>query len=228
MNAVRAATAAVSSIAVATAILAAHAAGDRPAAAVPDAGQTFYACARQPAAGGQSPVEIVDPATQPTCPAGYLRLSWKVGAASAAPSGPAGPAGPEGLRGPTGPQGRAGPTGPNGGTGPAGPAGDRGPDGVALTPVIKQVDLEGPHSRVARKRLTLQCGAGYRVLSGGGRIEPTAPNNRSPNFAITSNRPLNANVWIIVADRVNDNPASLIDKWWLTGQAFCERIEPNR
>jgi hypothetical protein len=226
MNAVRGATVVVSALAVATGVVTAHAAGGGTRA-IPDAGQTFFACAREPAPGAQSPVMIVDPATHPTCPDGYLRLSWKVGAPNNAPPGPAGPAGPQGFQGPTGPEGPQGPTGPNGGIGAAGPPGDRGPNGILLAPSIKYVDLEGTHSRSSRKRLTLRCGAGFRVLSGGGRIEPRAPNNRSPNFAITSNRPLNVNTWVVEADRVNDNPASLTDKWWLVGQAACEHIEPN-
>ena len=107
------------------------------------------------------------------------------------------------------------------------PAGDRGTDGTSLPPVVKYVDLEGPHSTVSRKRLTLTCGAGYRVLSGGGRIEPAAPNNRSPDFAITSNRPLNVSNRVIVADRVTDTLASVTDKRWLVGQATCERMVPG-
>ena len=226
MNPVRAATVVVSALAVVTGVFAAHAAGDG-ANAIPNAGGVFYACARTPTAIGQgTPVLIVDPATTPTCPAGYLRLTWKTGAASTG-SGPAGPAGPEGLRGPSGSPGPVGPAGPDGGAGPVGPPGDRGPAGASLPPVIKYVDLEGPHSKSIRKRLTIICGAGYRVLSGGGRIEPSAPNNRSPNFALTSNRPLNVNTWVIVADRVNDNISSATDTWWLVGQASCERIQPE-
>ena len=98
MNPVRWATVVVSVLAVATAVSTAYGVGNN-AAAIPDAGLTFYACARAPTAVGQgTPVLIIDPITTPTCPAGYLRLSWKTGAASTG-TGPAGPAGPEGLRG---------------------------------------------------------------------------------------------------------------------------------
>lgn len=94
--------------------------------------------------------------------------------------GPSGPAGPQGERGAVGPPGPAGPQGERGPIGPVGDPGEQGEDGPAGQQDpggepgvgVQNAGLSSCRTiaeQSRRKSISLSCGTGETLLSGGGQ-----------------------------------------------------------
>lgn len=117
-------------------------------ASVPDASGVIHGCRK----ASDGSVRVIDTASTPTCPSGYVALNWSQ----------AGPAGPAGAAGPAGP------------AGPAGAAGPAGLSDVHIASDQRSVGQAQPGSSPALVRIGCGAspgGAPYQAISGGYRID---------------------------------------------------------
>jgi hypothetical protein len=148
---------------------------------------------------------------------GATGATGAVGPAGA--TGPAGPAGPTGATGSPGAQGPAGPAGPPGPTGATGATGPPGVSGLVRFTATSAVDS------TTTKSATASCGAGQRVLGGGGVANFVAGAGNPEDLALVRSEPTvdgggNPTGWIVTANETD----GIAGTWSVTAVALCATV----